>query len=199
MQTFETVSGAATAARTNTEKRLRIARDEMNRHGLQDWDLRINRRLKRVMGRCVVLFNRQSGEIVDRYIELSAEHMELDTDADVLVTIRHEIAHALAGFSHNDVWKTKCEEIGGIGMRKVTMAGVMERVAVQMTIKKANQGDGEAHRALRLWAKRIGANIQTKTLPGGEAVNVFQVREQVWGTYKAKTAGHDNTVRARGN
>ena len=81
-------------------------RDEMNKHGLQDWSLRLNQNAdSHFLGLC---------SYKDKCIILSAHHIDIHPDPDVINTIRHEIAHALVGpfNGHNDVWAAKAREIG---------------------------------------------------------------------------------------
>ena len=54
-----------------------------------------------------------------KMITLSKEFVEKAQEDMVKDTILHEIAHALTkGHHHDQVWKAKCVEIGGNGMRK---------------------------------------------------------------------------------
>jgi len=49
----------------------------------------------------------------DKCIILSAHHIDIHPDPDVINTIRHEVAHALTpGCGHNDIWAAKAREIG---------------------------------------------------------------------------------------
>ena len=82
-----------------------ILRDEMNKHGLQDWHVRLNQNPdSRFLGLC---------SYKDKCIILSAHHIDIHPDPDVINTIRHEIAHALCpGHAHDYVWAEKAREIG---------------------------------------------------------------------------------------
>src|SRR6187399_2476639 len=82
-----------------------ILRDEMNKHGLQDWTVRLNQNAEsRFLGLC---------SYKDKTIILSAHHIDIHPDPDVINTIRHEVAHALTpGCGHNDIWAAKAREIG---------------------------------------------------------------------------------------
>lgn len=54
-----------------------------------------------------------------KLITLSKEYVKTFDTNRIRLTILHEIAHMLVGFSehHNKVWKQKCIEIGGNGKR----------------------------------------------------------------------------------
>jgi len=82
-----------------------ILRDEMNRHGLQDWSVRLNQNAdSRFLGMC---------SYKDKCIILSAHHIDIHPDPDVINTIHHEIAHALTpGHGHDYVWADKAREVG---------------------------------------------------------------------------------------
>lgn len=82
-----------------------ILRDELNKHGLTDWSVRLNQNAdSRFLGMC---------SYKDKCIILSAHHIDIHPDPDVINTIRHEIAHALCpGHAHDYVWAAKAREIG---------------------------------------------------------------------------------------
>ncbi len=81
-----------------------LARSHMDRHGLQQWHFRFNAR-KRTCGLC---------HHAIRLIELSGYFTQMNSEAEILDTILHEIAHALVGVrhGHNAVWKRKALELG---------------------------------------------------------------------------------------
>jgi superfamily II DNA or RNA helicase len=80
-------------------------RDELNKHGLKDWSVRLNQNPEsKFLGLC---------SYKDKCIILSAHHIDIHPTPDVVNTILHEVAHALCpGQSHNAVWATKAKEIG---------------------------------------------------------------------------------------
>lgn len=88
----------------NLSEAASMCRDEMNTHGLGHWIFQWDRS-KRRFGQC------RSGS---RTISMSEVLTRLNDRADVLDTIRHEIAHALAGHAagHGPLWKAKCREVG---------------------------------------------------------------------------------------
>lgn len=95
------------------------ARFEMYKWGLHDWDFAFNGRCKRILGRC--FFFKQK-------IELSSAYVLLNTDEEVLDTIRHEIAHALAFLhdkehGHGRKWREWCIKTGANPSR--TASGVV--------------------------------------------------------------------------
>lgn len=88
----------------NPELARQLALKEMMSWGLEEW--------KFVWSRAV----RQFG-LCDRRkqtIRLSRTLTELSPKSEVLDTIRHEIAHALAGprDGHNQRWKQECAKVG---------------------------------------------------------------------------------------
>ena len=82
-----------------------ILREELNKHGLLDWTVRLNQNAEsRFLGMC---------SYKDKCIILSAHHIDIHPDPDVINTIRHEVAHALTpGHAHDGVWAAKAREIG---------------------------------------------------------------------------------------
>ena len=64
-------------------------RDELNKHGLKDWSVRLNQNANsHFLGLC---------SHKDKCIILSAHHIDIHPTPDVINTIRHEVAHALVG------------------------------------------------------------------------------------------------------
>lgn len=83
-----------------------LLRSELNKHGLQSWSVRLNQNAdSRFLGLC---------SYKDKCIILSAHHIDIHPDPDVINTIKHEVAHALVGpnHGHDDVWATKARECG---------------------------------------------------------------------------------------
>jgi predicted SprT family Zn-dependent metalloprotease len=87
----------------------RMARQRMDAHGLTDWAFAFNR-ARRGMGLC---------RYTDRRIELSIHYVLWNPPEEVLDTILHEIAHALAGprAGHGPAWKRQCVRIGATPQR----------------------------------------------------------------------------------
>lgn len=81
-----------------------LAHQYMRQFGLVGWRFDFNEN-KRRLGVC-----RQR----KKRIELSLEYIANNTDAEVIDTIKHEIAHALVGpgHGHGPVWKAKAVELG---------------------------------------------------------------------------------------
>lgn len=98
-----------------------VARTLLDSHGLRDWRFAWDN-AKRRAGQC---------RPASKTITLSRHYVRLNLETsfdDVVDTILHEIAHALAGceHGHNDVWKRKAAEIGArpercLQAEKVTM------------------------------------------------------------------------------
>lgn len=82
-----------------------LLRQELNKYGLTDWAIRLNQNSQsHFLGLC---------SYKDKCIILSAHHIDIHPDPDVLNTIRHEIAHALTpGHGHDAIWAAKAKEIG---------------------------------------------------------------------------------------
>ncbi len=84
------------------------------------WQFRFNRR-KRALGMCFYPTRRQPGRI-----ELSVYFVERNPLETVDDTVRHEIAHALAGekAGHGPVWKEMCLKVGANPERTACSEGV---------------------------------------------------------------------------
>ena len=84
----------------------RMMRDELNAYGLTDWSVRLNQNAdSHFLGLC---------SYKDKCIILSAHHIDIHPDPDVVNTIKHELAHALVGpnHGHDEVWAQKAREVG---------------------------------------------------------------------------------------
>lgn len=97
IQTIQLIPDAAEAQR--------VCRQLMDKHGLQEWTLKITRN-KRTVGTC---YTRR------RVIAISI----YQPDGDYRETCLHEIAHALTPTDrgHGNLWRLKCLEIGAKPMR----------------------------------------------------------------------------------
>lgn len=86
-----------------------MAKNLMERHGLDDWTFDFDRAKVR-FGHCV--YGTQT-------ITLSKHLCKLNSKKEVKDTILHEIAHALVGkkHNHNRIWQAKLIELGGNGHR----------------------------------------------------------------------------------
>lgn len=82
-----------------------LCRKELAKHDLIDWHVRLDTNANsRFLALC--LCN-------DKCIIINAHHIDIHPDAEILNTIRHEIAHALTpGHAHDEVWASKAREIG---------------------------------------------------------------------------------------
>lgn len=82
-----------------------LLRTTLNQHGLTNWSVRLNQNAESsFLGMC---------SHKDKCIILSAHHIDIHPDPDVINTIRHEVAHALTpGCGHNVTWQAKAREIG---------------------------------------------------------------------------------------
>lgn len=83
---------------------IRFARDEMTRHKLDDWGLRLTDNPK-VLGLC---------DHNSKVLFLNCHHILLHPKPEIENTIRHEIAHALVGrgHGHDITWQDKAREVG---------------------------------------------------------------------------------------
>ena len=86
-----------------------LTQDLMSEFGLHDWSFKFGN-AKQEFGYC---------DIKKKIISLSSCLVELNDIAVVEDTIRHEIAHALAGPDHHHdwYWRQKCIQVGAIPER----------------------------------------------------------------------------------
>jgi len=78
----------------------------LNEHGLVEkgWTFKLSN-TKRIMGQC---------RYRTKEIRVSGVHIALGEDADIMDTIRHEVAHAITGpgHKHDHVWKLNAIRLG---------------------------------------------------------------------------------------
>jgi len=91
------------------QKALEITRKVLIENGLTSWIATTNNR-KSAFGVC---------HYTKRQIQLSGILLPHCTEESIMDTIYHEVAHAIVGHrhGHNRVWKEKCVELGGNGLR----------------------------------------------------------------------------------
>lgn len=89
----------------NTYEAIKITRKELEKWGLSHWKVSLNNRLTRALGRCC--YSTCTIELQDRYVKENEAPQVLDT-------IRHEVAHALAGHKagHGYEWKMWAIKVG---------------------------------------------------------------------------------------
>lgn len=83
-----------------------LLRTELNKHNLSDWKIRIIADMNKFtfLGKCVYS---------EKCIYLNALHIDTHPDAELINTIKHEVAHALSpNHGHDEVWKDKARSIG---------------------------------------------------------------------------------------
>ncbi len=85
------------------QKAIGLLRTKLDENGLTDWNIRISKAVKK-LGTC---------DYTTKTISLSSNSIKIGTEAVILNTILHEIAHALCpGDGHGAVWKKKAIELG---------------------------------------------------------------------------------------
>jgi predicted SprT family Zn-dependent metalloprotease len=89
----------------DTGEALALARELLDQYELFDWTPVLDTRPVRRYGQC--RYGKQE-------IGLSVKYVELNDRAEVEDTIRHEVAHALAGFQahHGPAWRLQARAIG---------------------------------------------------------------------------------------
>lgn len=83
---------------------LHMLRQQLDKHGLKDWSARITTAENSPLGVCLSS---------DKTIILSAYHIDIHPDNEVIDTIMHEIAHALTpGCGHGLTWMDMAKKLG---------------------------------------------------------------------------------------
>lgn len=88
------------------EQSTKLLRETLDKNLLPHWKIRLTTDLtKPFLGLCIHK---------DQTIVLNAHHIDTHPDAEILNTIRHEVAHAVLGpgHGHSEVWKNKARELG---------------------------------------------------------------------------------------
>jgi predicted SprT family Zn-dependent metalloprotease len=125
----------------------RLMRATLDAHGLHHW-LGTLDRAKRRLGIC---------RYDTREISLSLHHLNRP-DADILNTIRHEVAHALAGrgAGHGPIWKAQCRITGA---RPQRCGAVAVEVAGRYVLRCTGCGG--------TWQRhKMGARVRLQILAG---------------------------------
>ncbi len=128
-----------------------MAREAMAQFGLGDWAFGWNRR-KRSLGLC---------RYRERRLELSIHFVYANDEAQVRETIRHEIAHALAGerAGHGPLWKSICQRVGCQAVRCDQGEAVMPKgrwVARCVTCGKEYWRHRRPARRAKYWCRGCG-------------------------------------------
>ena len=89
------------------QRALDMARQLLSEHGLADWSVGINHRFSRSLGRCSFRHKR---------IDLAGWIFQRCGWEEIQDTVRHEVAHALAGpgTGHGPLWKTEARRLGAL-------------------------------------------------------------------------------------
>lgn len=109
--------------------------------GITGWRVRFNPRMTRALGRCI--YGRKT-------IEYQPKYMDENTLDEVIMTIRHEVAHAsVASYhGHDSVWRAKCIELGGNGKRYNNTANLSRKfTGTCPTCKREIQKDRRTQQA----------------------------------------------------
>lgn len=115
----------------------KLARTELDKYGLGDWGVRLTSDPNQpFLGLCMHR---------DKCIILNAHHVDIHPDAEIINTIKHEVAHALCpGQGHNNVWSTKAREMGcdntlpcsHLSLPKNVIDGIRSSATIEMTVEE---------------------------------------------------------------
>jgi len=94
----------------NTQTAIDMTTELIKKHELSGWSVKIDRRPKGRLGQC---------RLYKREIGLTGWHVEGSEDNEVIDTILHELAHALAWVrygsrGHCAKWRAMCIELGAV-------------------------------------------------------------------------------------
>ena len=136
---------------------IQLTNEEFEKWGLTDWTLKVNNRLTRALGRCV--FNKKTIELQTRFVKENPEHIVLDT-------IRHEIAHALAGHKagHGYEWKMWAIKVGANPEATVDAGSIKLTRKYQLAFVK-DEGRVRKYERLNYFSDRK-LNLKNKMMKG---------------------------------
>ena len=141
----------------NTYDAIRVTQKELEKWGLSDWKVSLNNRLTRALGRCV--YSRNEIELQRRYVQENSVEIVLDT-------IRHEIAHALAGYEagHGPEWKMWARKVGANPEATVDVKTINLKRKYQLAFVKDENGK-RVHECLDHFSDRK-VSLRAKSLRG---------------------------------
>ena len=112
--------------------------NELDKWGIKDWHVRIN---SNVNSGYVGLCSHR-----DKAIILNAHHIDTHPNAEVINTIRHEVAHALVGpnHGHDTIWQAKAREVGcdhvstqcGMALNPLIIEAIRSGADVEVTVEE---------------------------------------------------------------
>ena len=149
-------------------KHLAIA--EMNKWGLIDkgWHVSLNTN-KRRLGYC---------SYIREEIGLSRSFVLYNNESEVMDTIRHEIAHALAGLGtkHGRLWKLWAKKVGCTSVRATASASTIKMPKGKWTLTCKMCGhSSEKHRASKLIKTQARGYYCTRC--GRRSINMLVVTQ----------------------
>ena len=137
-----------------THEAKNLAHDLFQKHGLRNWRFS----LVRIQPPAIAI------ACWDRQIHLSVGHARIFSEEVLKPILLHEVAHALVGIdhAHDDVWRIKAYDIGGIDQPSVTLpqkaedqAYLLNKSKYRLTKKVWWEDDGKVVRGRRLRARLV--------------------------------------------